>query len=51
MLSEETVFEMKRKMTFSDRLLSMNYLRAVLGKANVKRVDKYCQIVYFRGTS
>jgi hypothetical protein len=28
----------------------MNYLRAVLGKANVKRVDKYCHIVYFKGT-
>jgi len=50
-LFEETVFGKKRKITCSDRLLLMNYLRAFLGKTNLKRVDKYCQIVYFKGTS
>jgi hypothetical protein len=49
-LFEETVFAKKRKITCSDRLLSMNYLRAVLRKTNLEGVDKYCQIVYFKGT-
>jgi hypothetical protein len=47
-LFEETVFGKKRKITCSDRLLSMNYLRAVLRKTNLEGVDKYCQIVYFK---
>jgi hypothetical protein len=49
-LFEETVFGKKRKITCSDRLLFMNYLRAVSRKTNLKGVDKYCQIVYFKGT-